>query len=195
VEKRGLTDALRAAGVGSSEAWAHADEMRVGLRGQLRRVWAPKGVKVRQTVEMKYVWRYLVLAVEPSGALRWEWAERMKKEQIAPVVTRWKEAGLRALVWDNATSHRSQEVRDTGMTLIGLPPYSPELNPAERVFEELRRKVEGRVYGEIEKKVEAVEKELKALAADPERVQQLTRWEWIQQSLASLPPHFTAPPN
>jgi len=93
VEKGGLTDALRAAGVGSSESWAHADEMRVGLRGQLRRVWAPRGVKVRQTVEMKYVWRYLVLAVEPSGALRWEWTERMKKEQIAPVVARWKEAG------------------------------------------------------------------------------------------------------
>lgn len=186
---------MQEARIGPEGRWAHADEMRVGLRGQLRRVWAPKGVKVRQTVEMRYVWRYLVLAVEPSGQLQWEWTERMKKEQIAPVVAGWKEAGLEALVWDNATSHRSQLVRETGMALIGLPPYSPELNPAERVFEELRKGVEGRVYGEMEKKVEAVEEQLNALSADPERVRQLTAWAWIQQSLDSLTIHFTAPPG
>ena len=32
------------------------------------------------------------------------------------------------------------------------PAYSPELNPAEPVFEEVRRWVEGRVYGSVEEK-------------------------------------------
>jgi hypothetical protein len=45
------------------------------------------------------------------------------------------------------------------------------LNPAERVFEELRREVEGRVYETIEKKIAAVGQALKDLAASPERVQ------------------------
>jgi transposase len=27
-----------------------------------------------------------------------------------------------------------------------LPSYSPELNPAERIFEEVRRRVEGKIY-------------------------------------------------
>jgi transposase len=34
----------------------------------------------------------------------------------------------------------------------GAPPYSPELNPAERVFEEVRRWTEGKVYGSLEAK-------------------------------------------
>jgi transposase len=33
-----------------------------------------------------------------------------------------------------------------GRPLVELPPYSPELNPAERVFEELHRMVEGKIY-------------------------------------------------
>jgi hypothetical protein len=56
------------------------------------------------------------------------------------------------------------------------------LNPAERVFEELRREVEGQVYGTIEKKIAAVEQALKDLTASPERVQGLTGWSWIRAS-------------
>lgn len=48
-----------------------------------------------------------------------------------------------------------------------LPPYSPELNPVERVFQELRRQIEGQMYGRMELKVEAAERVLRALAADP----------------------------
>jgi transposase len=194
VEKGGLTEALERAQVGREERFAHSDEMRLGLRGQVRRVWSPKGVKVRQTQEMRYVWRYLVLAVEPTGTLSWRWTERMKKEPIAEVVQAWKDEGITTLIWDNATSHRAKLVRETGMKLVGLPAYSPELNPAERVFQVIRRAVEGKVYGEIEKKVQVVEQFLHQLAADPERVKRLTRWSWIEQSLDRLPPHFTALP-
>ena len=49
------------------------------------------------------------------------------------------------------------------MEQVGLPTvvqraYSPEPNPAERVFEETRRWVEGRIYGSIEEKMEAVKR-------------------------------------
>jgi hypothetical protein len=40
-----------------------AEEMSVGLLGQVRRVWAPRGVKVSQEVELKYEWAYLNLAI------------------------------------------------------------------------------------------------------------------------------------
>jgi hypothetical protein len=50
--------------VSGREAW-HSDEMRLGLRGQTRKVLAPKGVKVVQPVQLKYEWSYLILAVSP----------------------------------------------------------------------------------------------------------------------------------
>ena len=55
------------------------DEMRVGLIGQIRRVWAPRGVKVVQVLEYKRAWAYLNLAVNGlTGQLHWDWTENMK---------------------------------------------------------------------------------------------------------------------
>ena len=53
---------------------------------------------------------------------------------------------MAALVWDGARGHRSELVEHVGVRTIMQPPYSPELNPVERVFEEIRRWVEGRLY-------------------------------------------------
>ncbi len=74
-----------------------------------------------------------------------------------------------------------------GLPLVEQSPASPELNPTERVFEELRRAVEGKVYATLEKKVEAVEAELARLDVDPERVRRLTGWAWITTSVGQLP--------
>ena len=179
------------AAAGAAVAWG--DEMRLGLHGQVRRRWAPRGVKLRQVVEVKYVWRYLALAVHPTGRLRWRWLANMQKESVAEAVQGWREGGVGALVWDNAPGHKARLVQQIGLPLVPLPPYAPELNPAERVFEELRRAVEGRVWGTIEAKVEAVEALLQDLARQPERVRRLAGWTCITDALGQLPPqHFPA---
>src|ERR687896_2625986 len=112
----------------------------------------------------------------------WTWTPNMRKETVQGVVGEWHEAGIGALVWDRAPSHRAKVVKAVGLPLIEQPPAAPELNPAERVFEELRREVEGEVHGTIEKKMAAVERELEAMAASPERVQRLTGWSWIRDA-------------
>ena len=78
------------------------------------------------------------------------------------------------------------------MEVVGLPTlaqqaYSPELNPAERVFEEVRRWVEGRVYGSVEEKVEAADAYLRRLVADSAPVRSLAGWGWIDEAVQSLP--------
>lgn len=162
-----------------------ADEMRLGLRGSVRRVWAPRGVKVHQAQVLTYVWRYLALAVNGlTGTLHWAWTTSMKKEAIAAVVGEWQRAGLATVVWDGAASHRARLVREIGLLLVTQPPAAPELNPAERVFQELRRAVEGRTYPTIEAKMALVERELQQLAADPDRLRRLTGWAWISDALA-----------
>jgi hypothetical protein len=168
--------------------------MRLGLHGRVRRVWAPVGVKVRQRVQLRYEWRYLSLAVDArDGQLWWQWPATMRKEAIAPVVAAWRAAGIAALVWDGAPAHRAKLVRDVGVTLLTQPAAAPELNPVERIFQELRRAVEGLVYATLEEKVAAVARALMALAADPARLKRLIGWEWIAESLGQLPaPEFPA---
>lgn len=164
-----------------------ADECRLGLHGQVRRRWCPVGVKLIQPLQIRYVWRYLCLWVSPTGALGWRWQTHCKKELLVETVEAWREDGVEAIVWDNAPSHHAKLVRATGVPLIGLPSYSPELNPAERVFEEVRRVVEGYVYPDIEAKQAAADRFLQELAADPARVRSLAGWQWITEELAKLP--------
>lgn len=187
MEKRGLSAKLEEVGCTDVAGLYWGDEMRLGLLGQVRRVWAPRGVKVEQLVEYKREWAYLNLAVNGlMGQLRWEWTENMKGVSIAPVVQQWAEQGVAVVVWDRAPGHRGPAYADVSVKLIEQPPYSPELNPAERVFEYLRAKIEGQVYGTITAKKAAIEAELKALASSPDKVRRLAGWEWIRQSVAGL---------
>ena len=136
----------------SDTAFGFADEMRVGLRGMVRRVWGRRGVKVHQRVQMVYKWMYLFLVVDVRrGRLLWSWIDSMRSAAIAVAVDGLKHhSDIEALVWDGARGHRGEMVRSVGLATIIQPPYSPELNPAERVFQEARRWVEGKTYGGIE---------------------------------------------
>ncbi len=171
-----------------------ADEMRVGLMGTTRRVWGRRGVKVRQRLQLVREWRYLHLVVDPvQGRLWWFWSQTMQATVARTLVEATRaETDLAALVWDRAPSHRDVSVRAVGLPLIEQPPYAPELNPAERVFEELRAGIEGIVYPTIDAKVAAVETILAELDADSERVKQLTGWHWIMDTLHQLPQDHAA---
>lgn len=157
--------------------------------GTSRRVWGRRGIKVRQRIQLVREWRYLHLVVDPlRGTLWWFWSHTMQAPVARQLVEATKaETAVAALVWDRAPSHRDATVRAVGLPLIEQPPYAPELNPAERVFEELRRGIEGVCYSTIEDKVAAVEGLLAEFDADPERVKRLTGWYWITETLHGLP--------
>jgi transposase len=187
-KESGLGEKLEEVGYGGREGLYWADEMRVGLIGQVRRVWAPVGVKIVQKLQYTYEWEYLNLAVNGlTGQLAWGWTENMKGASIVEVVKVWAEQQVKIIVWDRAPGHRGEVYQNIAVKRIEQPPYSPELNPAERVFELLRDKIEGKIYETITAKKEAVEAELKELAAFPERVKRLAGWAWIQQAVAGLP--------
>ena len=150
------------------------------------KVLAPRGVKVVQWLQLRYEWSYLILAVSPlSARIRWAWIERMRQEQIRSVLEEWD---LEAVVWDRAPSHRAKSLDELRTARVFLPSYSPELDPAERVFKEVRRRVEGKVYEDLAAKRREAESYLEELRANPEeRVKSLCGWEWLRESLESLP--------
>jgi hypothetical protein len=189
VEKGGRAQALAAVGLTRSSRIGFADELRLGLRGTSRRVWGRRGAKVRQRLQLRYDWWYLFVAVDGrAGTVSWTWVDSMKATDLVPLLEALRtNAPLDALVWDGAPSHRDDAVRAVGVPLVGLPPYSPELNPAERLFEEVRRHVEGHVYATLADKVAAVNAFLDELDAEPARVQRLCGWDWINAAIATLP--------
>ena len=180
-----MTAALVGAGVTRDAGVLCADELRLGLRGQVRRVLAPRGVDVTQRLQLRYEWAYLLLAVDPrAGTVRWRWLERCRAAPIKETLAAW---ALDAVVWDGAGAHRAKLLADLPTVRVRLPSYSPELNPAERIFEEIRRRTEGRVYATVADKQAVAQAYLAGLADDPDRIRRLCGWDWLTRSLDSLP--------
>jgi len=44
---------------------------------------------------------------------------------------------MKGVVWDHAASHKAKVVGEVGLRRVYKPSYSPEINPAERVFAEV----------------------------------------------------------
>ena len=189
MEKGGLASSLGAVGLTRSSRLGFGGELRLGLRGTTRRVWGRRGIKVRQRLQVKYEWRYLFAAVDgQAGRIWWNWVPSMKAEALWPTIAGLQELDvLDGLVWDNAPAHRDDDITDFDLAFVGLPPYSPELNPAERLFEEIRRHVEGRVYPTLDAKAADVQTFLEQLDADPPRVRRLCGWTWINDAITALP--------
>lgn len=170
--------------------------MRVGLRGTTRRRWGRRGTKIVQELQLSYQWSYLFLVVDGrTGTLDWCWLDSMAAIEMRAAVRGLQDLGYDGLIWDGAGSHRDASVTDLGLPLITLPPYSPELNPAERVFRELRPKIEGRVYPSLQAKIAEVESILREWEADPASIRSLAGWTWIGQAVPDslpLPSEFAA---
>ena len=173
--------------MGQGIVWG--DEMRVGLIGQVRQVWAPRGVAVSQAVQFARQYIYVAVALDPrTGRLWWAWQKNMKGAEMARIRGAWEQdPAIDGWGWDGAGGHKGQEVQALAAPRVVQPPYAPELNPVERFFRELRRALEGRVYPTLQAKQEALEPILKAWQTDPARVRQLCGWDWIRDTLEALP--------
>jgi len=175
---------LQQAGVQHGSPVLFCDEMRAGLLGRVARRWCERGHKLEQKVQMEYRWAYLLAGVDPvAGRVHWCWLADMKAATLAQVMRDATAAGLRTVVWDGAPAHTSNAVRATGIRAITLPPYSPELNPAERLFGEIRRWHEGVEYPTLEHKKDAIDRWLEAANRDPTWLRSLCGWDWVIESI------------
>ena len=98
-------------------------------------------------------------------------------------ISRHVAPGARAvLVLDGAGWHgASALVVPHNLTLLPLPPYSPELNPVENVWQYLRQnQLSLRVWPEYEAIVETCCRAWNALMRIPDRVASITRREWAR---------------
>jgi DDE superfamily endonuclease len=161
----------------------------VGQKGTLTRLWARKGTRPRAVRDTRYEWAYLFGAVCPQRAagaaivMPYANTEAMNKhfEEISKAVSPGAHA---VLVHDGAGWHGSGELAvPANITTITLPPYSPELNPAENVWEYLRKnKLANRLYETYEDIVEACCEAWNALMATPECITSITQRSWAKVS-------------
>ena len=159
--------------------------MRYGLISNFRRSWSKVGERTIIDSQKSFDNRYLFSAVSPlSGdSFHLTSIDGFDSEAAHTFLLELKKQysdTLVILVWDNAPCHRPKVHREIpGLIVLFLPPYSPELNPAERFFEELRKATANHIFATIEEQETAIEEKLNRLADDIGAMKQLLGYEWI----------------
>jgi len=161
------------------------DEARFGRMVRIRRCWSPAPLRpvVDNGYERQFV--YVYGAVSPlEGQLDWMIASEINTERMNQFLCQVSRAHSREfiiMVVDGASSHKSRELTiPANIRLHHLPGYSPELNPQEHVWDELREKeFPNRVFDSLDGVLAQLRSGLPRLAANTEALRRLTAWPWI----------------
>jgi transposase len=161
------------------------DEARFGLHTEMRRLWACKGQRPVVTRQIKYEWDYLYGSLDVVGgqahfcqipAVNQEW-DRRYLEDLAMT----HEEAIHVLIRDQAGFHlRDGDPRlPDRVRIIDLPPYCPELNPCEQLWDLVKDGIGNKVFDTIEELREATLPILKRYWNDAAAVLRLVGRGWL----------------
>jgi hypothetical protein len=177
---------VRAAHPGAAVALWAQDEHRLGLLPVVRRVWAPQGQRPVARVERHYEWLYVYGFVRPATGRSW-WCllPRVTTEAFALALAAFaRDEGIDAahravLVVDQAGWHVSPDlVLPEGVHLAFLPAYSPELQPAERLWPLVDEPVANRAFPDLDALEAVLVARCRLLEADPQRLKAHSLFHW-----------------
>lgn len=168
------------------EVW-FADEARVGQQGTITRVWAKCGSRPRALRDRRYEWAYLFGAICPerqtgAAVIMPHVNVEAMSEHLAEISQCVSLGAIAVLVLDGAGWHTSPRLRvPDNIVLLPLPPYAPELNPVENVWEFMHaNSLSHRVWETYDDLVEACRDAWNKLMQMPDRIASITRRTWAK---------------
>lgn len=160
------------------------DEARVGQKGRCCRRWWLRGERPSGPVDQRYTFAYVFAAVEPlSGRDFCLVLPAVSTAAMSEFLQRFSQTldgdEHAVMVVDGAGWHTSNDLAvPPNVTMLRLPPYSPELNPVERVWLYLReRHLSHRVHEGYTEILDAVCHAWRQLT--PDRLRALTGYPWL----------------
>ena len=163
------------------------DEARFGQKGTITRVWARRGSRPRAVRQIGYTSLYVLAAVcAATGATSALIMPALNAEVINLFLEQFSRglpAGVHAvLIWDGAGYHTSADLVVPGnVSLILLPPYSPELNPVENLWHFLRaHHWSNRPYRDYAELEDEAAKSLRAVCLDGGKVKSICNADYVR---------------
>jgi hypothetical protein len=162
------------------------DEARVGQKGTHAYVWAPVGSRPLMIRDNRHDSAYIFGAICPArgvGAaviMPAANAEAMT-EHLKELSTQVTPSSIAVVICDRAGWHqRGKElVVPDNIRLLSLPPYSPELNSMENVWDFLRQnKLCAQVWDTYDDILEACKNTWNFLIDDPDRIRSIGTRDW-----------------
>ena len=131
------------------------DETRYGLLPVIHRRITLPGIKPVAEIDSRYESVYLYGAVEPlTGERFFLEFSHITSECFQCFIEKFSEAfadSLNVLVLDNGRFHQAKSLEiPENIVFVFLPPYSPELNPIERLWQDMKAKLFVQTYKTLE---------------------------------------------
>lgn len=167
------------------EIWAQ-DEARIGLVPIVRRVWAPKGERPLAQQRRRYEWVYVYGFVRPStGDVEWLLLPTVNLELFQLALEYFAKATGACttkrvvLIIDQAGWHTTRKLKiPEGVHILPLPAYSPELQPAEKLWPLLHEGVANKLITDMDSLEDALMKRCQELRGQPEVIFGHTYFDW-----------------
>ena len=161
------------------------DEARAGQKGMLSRVWARKGSRPRIVRDHRYSYAYLFAAACPERSVAvghiCDRANTVEMNRHLADISDAVPTGRHAvIVLDGAGWHRSNDLEiPANISLLRLPPYSPELNSMENVFAFLKGNfLSNQVFSLADDVRSAIANAWYSFVSDPDRIKSITSRAW-----------------
>jgi transposase len=161
------------------------DEGRFGRISTPQRCWAPRGIRPHVSSQIVREYTYAYVAASPHDGTMDSLVLPQVSEQAMSIflleVSNRHPDEFILMVMDGAGWHKAKALSvPENMALIFLPPYSPELNPVEHVWESIREDgFRNKAFNSIEAVEDQLVRSLAALEKDPASVASITGFPWI----------------
>ena len=160
------------------------DEMRYGLHGFTRRVWGLPGHRPVVPTQQKFQWGFVYGAVgiglSRTQFLFTETMDQAHSQQFYQQIGRSDPAAVHVLIQDGAGFHLRDG--DSGLPanvrVITLPAYSPELNPIEGLWDQVKDGLCNRAFDTLAELEAVLQAELERFWKDAKRVRSLI-FDWL----------------
>ena len=171
------------------------DEHRYGLLPVIRRCWSLKGVRVHVPYATRYLWGYLHEALEVDGQKKVEllFTPAIDQDIHATFLRQIADSDPTAwhvIIADQAGFHlQADDTRlPANIRLLPLPPYSPELNPVEKLGDLVKDAICNQLFTALRPLEDAILAELEPLRQSGARVAELIGQGWLlEQANAGAP--------
>ena len=165
------------------------DESRCGLLTVRRRRLTARGVQPVGTIQHVFKWFYIYGAVAPTSGesffLELPYLNSGMFQLFVDELARAFPESLNVLVLDNSGGHTAKRlVMPENVRLVFLPPASPELNPIERVWRDLKDALAWLQFADVDAQ-QAYVADLIA-AYDPATLRSLTSYPYFVEAVHAL---------
>ena len=166
------------------EIWFQ-DEARLGQKNGRTRIWARTGTRPRLPADQRYENAYLFGAICPKlgkgAALMLPSANTCAMQRHLNEISQNVAAKAHAVVlMDRAGWHSTAELKlPKNLSIILLPPRSPELNPVENIWQYLRQNwLSNRVFADYQAILQAGCDAWNKLLASPKTIRSIGQRDW-----------------